>query len=341
MAKPVDYHATLASLRAQQSSQPLSILALAEPLTATASKSQNELQSQAQPQSPSNANTNTGASRLQSHQQPRRSDVSSNTASQAASDMADSFSQLIPTSLSADLAHYKDLFSKLRFSYLEQVTKEKYLRSIVGDPPLVVSHSDNLVLEDKLGAMKAELQAKKRDVDVLVAEIESQARLLAQRYDTVTEGLDVLERVPRQLDQLRQEIAELQAEVTAKKRKQRIGHSSGSDDGDAGDIENDPLMNLALGPTQLALDSQKAANAELDRQIDLLKRQMPAKDRDVEKMDRELAELEKTRNETTRLAVELRRRREQGARDEMEDLGRWYRGSDAVLRGVLGLGVES
>lgn len=313
-----DYHATLQTLRAQQSSHPLSILTLAEPLTTTAStQNQNGLQSQSQ--SPA--------------AQPRPSDVSSSiSVSQNPSDLA-----LTPASLSADLAHYKDLFSKLRFSYLEQVTKEKYLRSIVGDPPLVVSHNDNLVLEEKLGAMKAELQTQKRGVDALVAEMEQQARLLAQRYDSVTQGLELLDRVPRQIDQLKREVAEIQAEVAAIKKKQWRG--AADDDEEVND--SDPRMNMALEPTQLALDDQKARNAELDRQIELLQRQMPTKDREVEKMDRELVELEKRRNETTRVAVELRRRREQGGRDEMEELGRWYRGSEVVLTGVLGLGVES
>ncbi|EXJ85465.1 hypothetical protein A1O1_05829 [Capronia coronata CBS 617.96] len=335
MATSVDYHATLASLRAQQSARPLSILALAEPLAASSS-SRHENESQSPPA--------TAGTRSQSQAHQRPSDVSSTSASQGASDLnlADPDPSLLtPAFLSADLAHYKDLFSKLRFSYLEQVTKEKYLRSIVGDPPLVVSHGDNLALEDKLSAMKAELQTKKGGVDALVAEMERQARLLAQRYDGVTRGLEVLDRVPRELDELRQEVAEIQALIAERKREQRRNGDGAEVDDDADENdEEDPRLNMALEPMQMALHEQEERNAELDRQIDLLQRQMPAKDREVEKMDRELAELEKRRNETTRLAVDLRRRREHGGRDEMEELGRWYRGSETVLRGVLGLGVE-
>ncbi len=44
----------------------------------------------------------------------------------------------------------QELFSKLRFSYLEQVTKEKFIRAIVGDPPLVVEHQENVELEASL-----------------------------------------------------------------------------------------------------------------------------------------------------------------------------------------------
>ncbi|EHY54548.1 hypothetical protein HRR90_002636 [Exophiala dermatitidis] len=343
-ANSVDYDATLANLRAQQTSQPLSILTLAEPITASSlSKTQSQSQS---PRSCTNASQGP---------QPRASDVgntSNSTVSHgtSASDFASNGKnvsaegaqqQLTPASLAADLAHYKDLFSKLRFSYLEQVTKEKYLRSIVGDPPLVVSHSDNLALETKLAAMKAELQTKKRGVDALVAQMEEQARVLAQRYDEVAHGMELLATIPPQIDDLRREIEVLQAEV-AKRRK---GSTFDDDERDGESDDISARMNMPLEATQQALDDLKARNLELDHQISLLQHQMPAKDREVEKVDRELAELEKRRNESTRLAVELRKRREQGGgRDEMEELGRWYRGSEAVLRGVLCLedvvGVE-
>ncbi|KAI1610197.1 hypothetical protein EDD37DRAFT_615844 [Exophiala viscosa] len=291
-----DYATTLATLRAQQSAQSLSILALAEPITA----------SQTLP--PQLRNT-----------QPRPADISSNNASDFESSL------LTPASLTVDLAHYKDLFSKLRFSYLEQVTKEKYLRSIVGDPPLVVSHDDNLALEQKLAVMKIDLKAKKTEVDALVVEIQEQARVLAARYDAVNDGMQVLETVPTELERLQGEIEALKAEIMEKTGTEE-GHTS-----------NDPRMNMSLEATEMALAEQQAATAEIDAQIEALQRQMPGKVREVEKVDRELADLERRRNESTRLAMDGRRRREMGGRDEIEELGRWYRSSEAVLRGLLGV----
>lgn len=288
--------ATLATLRAQQSAQPLSILALAEPITAS--------QTQLPPPATS---------------QGRPSDISSTNASDVESYL------LTPASLTADLAHYKDLFSKLRFSYLEQVTKEKYLRSIVGDPPLVVSHDDNLALEEKLAVMKTDLKAKKSEVDALVVEMQDQARILAEKYEAVNKGMEVLEIVPTEIGRLRDEIEALKAEIAEK---------TGSENGPT---SNDPRMNMGLEATERALEEQRARTAEIDAQIEALQRQMPGKLREVEKVDRELAELEKRRNETTRLAMEGRRRREMGGRDEVEEMGRWYKSSEAVLRGLLGV----
>ena len=103
----------------------------------------------------------------------RHSDVSTTS---------DGYEDATPASLQADLAHYKashlsirtgrhllpsaggmrrhakreqqDLFSKLRFSYIEQVTKEKFLRAIASTPPLLIDPADNAELEQQL----AELQ---------------------------------------------------------------------------------------------------------------------------------------------------------------------------------------
>ncbi|KIW73336.1 hypothetical protein PV04_01466 [Phialophora macrospora] len=299
----VDYSSAVTRLRAQQAAQPLSILALAEPIITSRRETE-------QPQAASGASDGLSTSEADS----------SSSASLA----------LTPATLAADLTHYKDLFSKLRFSYLEQVTKEKYLRSIVGDPPLLVSHGDNLALEQTLATMKQDLKAKKGEVDALVAAMEERARDVALRYDAVTADTDVLERVPLEIEELRREVERLQAELAARRGEE---HDQGTPD---------PRMTMSLAGTEEALAAQRARNAEIDRLIADLQAQMPAKVRDVERMDRELAELERRRNEATRLAVEGRRRREElGGKDEMEELGRWYRASESVMKGVLGVGVES
>lgn len=75
----------------------------------------------------------------------------------------------------------QELFSKLRFSYLEQVTKEKFLRSIVGDPPLIVEPAENLELEAQLADIKAVLKEQKAAVATMVVELEARGRNLAMR----------------------------------------------------------------------------------------------------------------------------------------------------------------
>lgn len=94
---------------------------------------------------------------------------------------ADAFENATPASLEADLIHYKELFSKLRFSYVEQVTKEKFLRAITDNPPLFVEQSENTALEAQLGEAKAALKAQKAKVAALIAQLEARGRELSQR----------------------------------------------------------------------------------------------------------------------------------------------------------------
>ncbi|KAL8706067.1 MAG: hypothetical protein Q9225_007986, partial [Loekoesia sp. 1 TL-2023] len=129
-------------------SQTLSIIRLSEPIS-----------------NPTSSDNNTN---------PRTSDASTSALNEDATHPT-------PASLAADLSHYRDLFSKLRFSYLEQVTKEKFLRAIVGDPPLVVDHAENVELEKQLAEVKQVLKMQKEDVTRLVEELERRGRELAGR----------------------------------------------------------------------------------------------------------------------------------------------------------------
>lgn len=61
------------------------------------------------------------------------------------------------------------------------MTKEKFLRAIVGDPPLVVGHNENVELEAQLAEVKAELKQRKEEVRVMVEEMETMGRDLAKR----------------------------------------------------------------------------------------------------------------------------------------------------------------
>lgn len=286
MSRP-DYASMLTTLREQQNAHPLTILSLAEPIITAA----------------------------QSSPLKRKSDVSDG----ASSDLADP----TPASLLSDLTHYKELFSKLRFSYLEQVTKEKYLRSIVGDPPLVVSHADNAALEEKLSVVKAELKAKKADVDKLVQEMEEMACTLASRWQSVQRRMALLEDLPPKVQGLEEIVRLLRKQVADR-------------EGVEPRVE-DPRMNLGLQETEKLVTEQRERARELDQQIAAVQRALPAKMRECEVVERELEELERRKNDVTTAAVEARRIRGEGGRDELEEKGRWYRSAEVVLRTVVGV----
>ncbi|KAI9829427.1 MAG: hypothetical protein M1819_006364 [Sarea resinae] len=282
-----EYSEALSTLQSLQSAHPLSIIALSEPISLPPKHAPN------------------------GEEGPKRSsDVS-----------ADAFENPTPESLDADLTHYKELFSKLRFSYIEQVTKEKFLRAIVGDPPLIVEHQEIVDLEGQLVTAKAELQAQKKEVAQLVADLEQQGRELARRHEKITLETTQLSTLPASIASLQESISALRAVQTPT-------------------TSSNPSLNLSLPATLSLLSTQEAELAAVNRQIQTLQAALPRKTKELERAEAELRPLEMQRAGSVAAAEEARRRKEAGERgvgDELEERGRWYRGVEAGLREMLGV----
>ncbi|KAK6088901.1 hypothetical protein SCUP234_00105 [Seiridium cupressi] len=273
----------LSSLRSLSASQELSILRLSEPISTV----------------PLDIN---GA-------QTRTSDVSNS-----------SLDAPTPASLEADLTHYRELFAKLRFSYVEQVTKEKFIRAIVGDPPLIVSSQENLELEAQNAEAKAELKALKTEVIDMVGELERRGPELARRYEGIKLETEVLEELPEKIKGLEEKVNEL--------RRENEGRIN---------AEN-PELNLPLARTVDLVNQKKRRREELDRQLEQLKTQVPRKKKELDRLQAELAPLETKRTNSTAAAKEARRRKEAalgGVEDDLEERGRWYRAVEVGLKQML------
>lgn len=248
---------------------------------------------------------------------------------------ADVFDNPTPASLEEDLSHYKvwslfqlaihmlisaqELFSKLRFSYLEQVTKEKFIRAIVGDPPLVVEHQENVELEQTLAVSKAALKSQKIEVAELVAELEKRGRELCQKYQNVQMQTAQLQEVPRRIEELEASVKEL-----------RAAQQPGSN----------PTLNLPLEKTLDLVEERERERAELDRQLEQLQGMLPRKTKELERLHAELQPLEVKKLGSTAAAKEAKRRKEEalgGAGDDLEERGRWWRGVESGLKGMLSI----
>ncbi|KAK8023546.1 hypothetical protein PG993_011612 [Apiospora rasikravindrae] len=254
--------------------------------------------------------TDISAAVQQSQQQQRTSDVSN-----ASLDAPN------PASLEADLTHYRELFAKLRFSYVEQVTKEKFIRAIVGDPPLIVSPQENLDLELQNGAAKADLKALKTEVASMVEELERKGRELAARYQAVQLDTAKLEELPAKIAGLEETVQEL-----------RENHAER--------LHENPDMNLPLQKTLDLVEERKRRRDELDRQLEQLQNQVPRKKKELERLQIELQPLETKRTNSTAAAREAKRRKDGavgGVEDDLEERGRWFRAAEAGLRQMLEL----
>jgi chromosome segregation ATPase len=217
------------------------------------------------------------------------------------------------------LTQSQELFSKLRFSYLEQVTKEKFIRAIVGDPPLVVEHQENVELEESLAVAKAALKAQKTEVAELVAELEARGRELCRKYENIQMETTQLQELPAKIGALQTSVEELKA-------AQQPG--------------SNPTLNLPLEKTLALVEERERERAELDRQLEQLQVMVPRKTRELERLSAELQPLEVKRLGSTASAREAKRRKEEalgGVGDDLEDRGRWWRGVESGLKGMLGV----
>ncbi|KAB8290408.1 hypothetical protein EYC80_010841 [Monilinia laxa] len=233
-----------------------------------------------------------------------------------------------PASLEADLEHYKELFSKLRFSYLEQVTKEKFIRAIVGDPPLVVEHQENIDLEATLLDSKSALKAQKVEVAELVEELEKRGRELCRKYEHVQLQTKQLEELPKKIEGLEESIQKLKGEQSA---------GSGEEGGH-------PNLRLGLDKTRELIEQKEKERRDLDRQLEQLQVLVPRKNKEVERLNAELVPLEAKRTTSVAAAREAKRRKEEvagGIGDDLEERGRWWRGVEGGLRGMLGVADEA
>ncbi|KAG6069186.1 hypothetical protein E4U32_002321 [Claviceps aff. humidiphila group G2b] len=225
-----------------------------------------------------------------------------------------------PSSLEADLAHYTELFAKLRFSYVEQVTKEKFIRAIVGEPPLIVNAQDNLDLERENAQTKAQLKSLKQEMALMVAELEKRGRQLSQRYESIQLDTIKLGEIPARSEELRERI---------------VGLRALQENADA-----DPSLNLPLAKTLRLVDRRKAEQQELERELEALQAKVPRKRKEAERLQAELGPLEAKLHTSSVAAREAQRRKEAalgGVADDLEQRARWWRASEDVLRQVLEL----
>ncbi|KAI0423768.1 hypothetical protein F5Y09DRAFT_180701 [Xylaria sp. FL1042] len=240
--------------------------------------------------------------------------------SQRTSDISNSsLDATTPASLEADLTHYRELFAKLRFSYVEQVTKEKFIRAIVGDPPLIVSSQENVELEKQNLEAKATLKALKTEVADMVTELETKAKDLSKKYERVKTETTKLEELPAKLEELESAVAKL-----------RTTQASG--------LNPNPELNLPLAKTLQLVDAKKRERDDLDRQLEQLQSQVPRKKKELERLHAELQPLETKRQNSMTAAKEARRRKEAalgGVEDDLEERGRWYRAAEASLKLML------
>ena len=161
------------------------------------------------------------------------------------------------------------------------------------------------------------MKAQKFEVAELVAELEQKGRELCARYQTIQLQTTQLKELPEKIDGL-------QARIEQLKTSQQLG--------------SNPTLNLPLEKTLNLVEERERERAELDRQLEQLQVMVPRKTRELDRLNAELQPLEAKRLGSTSSAKEAKRRKEEalgGVGDDLEERGRWWRGVETGLKGML------
>jgi chromosome segregation ATPase len=153
----------------------------------------------------------------------------------------------------------------------------------------------------------------------LVAELEKKGRELARKYEAVQLQTTQLQELPQRIEELQASVEEL-----------KVNQAPGSN----------PTLNMPLEKTLALVEERERERVELDRQLEQLQVMVPRRTKELERLNAELQLLEVKRLGSTASANEAKRRREEalgGVGDDLEERGRWWRGVESGLKGMLGI----
>ncbi|KAI8135769.1 hypothetical protein DUD61_000564 [Geotrichum candidum] len=238
-----------------------------------------------------------------------------------------------PTQIDRAITHQHEQFKNLKLAYLEQETKEKFVRAVVGDPPLVVEASDIAEVETSNAAKKQQLRALKTACAEMEEETVVRARdVVVDHARMQSEAAEVMELI-KELRAMEREAADLEAKHQQKQRELK---------GDAeDDTPTDPELTLPYEDmqrlvetyTQQTRDLEAATRAPLAAKAEEKERELQAVTRGVVDLRQQRARAESAARES----AAARERELARGLGEKEAVAQWHRNMLIVLERTLGI----
>ncbi|KAK9387987.1 hypothetical protein V1515DRAFT_620904 [Lipomyces mesembrius] len=240
-----------------------------------------------------------------------------------------------PAAIEVELKDFKELFSKLKVTYLEQETKETFLRAILDEDEEKATEeaSERKDLRVwRVGQLDLD-EATQRNVglkQVLVDKkkaLQNASNEIAALVGRVCDKYEVLKADVSEAEEMLHEIESMQAEVRELKK--------GEEEGD-----KDVHQTLSLKETLSLYGNFKAQESELDDDIhELTEVIIPKKKQELEKLSAELinlSELSRRLEKAAKIAIEARKvEMKQGKIIAKENIGQWYTNVLLILKRLL------
>ncbi|KAK9456290.1 hypothetical protein V1511DRAFT_497066 [Dipodascopsis uninucleata] len=241
------------------------------------------------------------------------------------------FNRLDPYAIEYELKDYKELFSKLKVTYLEQETKETFLRLILdegdNDKDLnqelelwKISQVDIETVQDKNRNLKQALVEKKKRLQVISDEIAALVKSVCERYEKLNNEMLTAETMLQEMEDMEKEIAELEAVYPEK-------------------VEDVDQI-LSLKETLEICAATGIEQDKLRRDIENLRSTViPDRKQQLQSLKHELSSLQdlqkKLEHNAQRAVTKRQAELVQGTVVQKENIGKWYANVLEIIAGIL------
>ncbi|TIC01884.1 hypothetical protein E3Q18_00525 [Wallemia mellicola] len=116
-----------------------------------------------------------------------------------------------PLSFESELLQSVDYFGKLKFKYVEQQTKENFLKKILSTQPPLITPEDNAILEESNKQDKQLLKQAKEATDKKTQNLEELVKVVAEEHDNYTQELSSANELLSEIQEMQLELAKLRA----------------------------------------------------------------------------------------------------------------------------------
>lgn len=236
-----------------------------------------------------------------------------------------------PQLIDRDIEFQRENFHNLKLAYLEQETKEKFVRAVVSDPPLVIEQADISAIEADNAAKKKELQRHKKECSDLQKQLEDLSREVCEEYealvgDRTDESLKMIE----EMRAMQREIDELEMKHT----RLRI-----PDEEENGDGDEELLLPLESIKELVDMYNMKIEEARSNT-LEHLTKELEQKESEFTTAKEMMQGLDDTHERVKKSAQETVKIREHELKrglEEQEATAKWYKNMLFIFNRALGI----
>ena len=238
-----------------------------------------------------------------------------------------------PQLVDKDIEFQRENFHNLKLAYLEQETKEKFVRAVVSDPPLVIEASDISSIEAENNHKKKVLGAHKDECRELQRELEAMSQEVCMEYENMvgqktTEALELIK-----------EMRKMQEEID--KLEEKHARLKIPEDEDNDQYKNDPEMVLPLESIRELVDEYNSRIQELEtNSLVSLKAELDKKSEELQsgKMSiQDLTEVHERAQKSAQETVKIREQELKRGLEEKEATAKWYRNMLYIFNKATGI----